>query len=79
MSERYNSTGYCTHCERTTPHVREDGGHERDSSNDYEECLVCGWFKWGFMKDRVGPRLRPLDSAELGERFLAEGELKPAE
>ena len=38
----YNYTGWCKNCMKNTPHHFIDGGHERDSSNDYFECYECG-------------------------------------
>lgn len=33
---------YCDKCHCETLHNIHDDGHERDSSNDYIECTVCG-------------------------------------
>ena len=33
---------YCDKCHYETLHNIHDDGHERDSSNDYIECTVCG-------------------------------------
>jgi hypothetical protein len=38
----------CDHCGKNTPHRYHDDGHERDSSHDWRQCLVCGWKAWGF-------------------------------
>jgi len=43
----YEDTLHCDHCDRDTPHRCMDGGHERDSSGDYRECLECGWYRMG--------------------------------
>lgn len=43
----YTDEAFCDHCGRDTEQLFHDGGHERDSSNDYQECLVCRWIKWG--------------------------------
>lgn len=37
----------CPNCKKETPHALRDGGHERDSSADRKECLVCGWYSLG--------------------------------
>lgn len=43
----YTNELWCGHCEKTTlQHVR-DSGHERDSSGDSQECLVCRWTRCG--------------------------------
>jgi hypothetical protein len=39
----YNDTRHCDHCDKDTPHECYDSGHERDSSNDWQRCLVCRW------------------------------------
>ena len=38
---------FCDHCDKDTLHKILESGHERDSSNDYFECLECGWSKSG--------------------------------
>lgn len=43
MSKSYTDERYCQHCARETAHWCTDSDHERDSSADYRECLVCGW------------------------------------
>lgn len=51
----YDDERFCAHCDRDTPHTCRDGGHERDSSNDYQKCTVCGWYKFGFMREPSPP------------------------
>ena len=43
----YGSIRSCHHCEMDTLHRCKDSGHERDSSQDYQECKLCGWWKLG--------------------------------
>lgn len=38
----------CKHCDTDTKHRCKDSGHERDSSGDYQECLVCKWWMTGY-------------------------------
>lgn len=45
---------YCDHCERDTPHDAHDSGHERDSSGDWRECLVCRW-RYSGLTGRYSP------------------------
>lgn len=46
-SEYYEDTRFCDNCDRYTKHRCKDTGHERDSSWDYQECLVCHWYAMG--------------------------------
>lgn len=48
MKETYTDKRFCTHCDKYTLHKCYDSGHERDSSNDQEECLECGWIRYGW-------------------------------
>jgi len=43
----YLAERFCDHCERDTQHNCRDSDHERDSSADYQECLVCHWYCTG--------------------------------
>ena len=43
----YVDKRYCGHCNNDTMQECRDSGHERDSSNDYQECLACHWYKCG--------------------------------
>lgn len=43
----YEDDRHCKHCDRTTSHNCRDSGHERDSSGDYQECNVCGYWSTG--------------------------------
>jgi predicted amidophosphoribosyltransferase len=47
--DEYEDERYCSHCGRETPHLCRDGGHERDSSNDYQRCRVCEWWALGWI------------------------------
>lgn len=42
---------YCGHCDRDTPHKCRYSRHERDSSDDYVECLVCHWYATGMSSE----------------------------
>jgi hypothetical protein len=44
--KKYKDEKFCEHCGKDTLHLIHDTEHERDSSRDYFECLVCRW--WGF-------------------------------
>lgn len=48
MGENYETTRFCDHCDKDTLHKCRDSQHERDSSQDYQECLECGWFMTGY-------------------------------
>lgn len=48
MSEPYQDERWCSNCKDYTEHYCIDSDHERDSSGDYEKCLVCNWYKTGF-------------------------------
>ena len=37
----------CPECERVTMHTVVTGTHERDSSNDYKMCEICGHYESG--------------------------------
>lgn len=43
----YKKERFCDHCQKDTTHECKDSDHERDSSGDWQECLVCGWYKTG--------------------------------
>ncbi len=45
--DHYRDDRYCDRCDRETLHDCKDSGHERDSSQDYRKCLVCGLERWG--------------------------------
>jgi hypothetical protein len=55
MKENYTDERYCEHCDLETNHNCRDGEHERDSSDDFEECLKCGWWKNGILSHKVPP------------------------
>jgi len=44
----YEGTRFCDHCEKDTKHICRDSTHERDSSDDYQKCLECGWYMTGY-------------------------------
>lgn len=39
----YVMESHCEKCDNTTTHYCSNNGHERDSSYEYDICLVCGW------------------------------------
>ncbi len=43
----YNYERTCQTCREETRHEQYDDGHERDSSNNYTECLKCRERKYG--------------------------------
>lgn len=45
--DTYQDDRFCGHCEKDTLHRCFDSGHERDGSNDWQECLTCGWCRFG--------------------------------
>ena len=45
--EYYEDERFCYHCKKVTNHKCKDSGHERDSSQDYQECLECKWYSLG--------------------------------
>ena len=38
----YEMELFCDLCDKDTMHKVYETGHERDSSNDWSECLECG-------------------------------------
>lgn len=56
----YDETGHfqepklCGHCGRTTAHKCKEG-NVRDSTQDYQECTVCGWYKYANSRDYYPP------------------------
>lgn len=60
MAEEYEEQQDCVECGRETPHLVVTGTHERDSSGDSAECLVCGTRKdgWGHTLDFTRPSYR---------------------
>jgi hypothetical protein len=53
--EEYTDERFCENCDTYTSQICRDSGHERDSSGDYEECLVCRWYKSGLTNKRSKP------------------------
>ena len=45
--EYYQDTRYCYHCNKNTVHKCKDSSHERDSTNDFQECDECKWWTTG--------------------------------
>lgn len=50
-AEQYEGDGYCPNCGKDTNQLYVSGGHERDSSNDYQRCLECRWWRIGFRRE----------------------------
>lgn len=77
MSKEEIYERYCDHCEADTQQRCIDSGHERDSSGDYQECLVCGWHRWGF-GDWQPPEIPPYTVMRMTEGPCdVQGVLKP--
>lgn len=55
MENKYIDERLCENCNAETEHSCRDSDHERDSSYDFEECLVCGWWKYGFLSHKGPP------------------------
>ena len=51
----YIDERHCDHCDKDTNHRCKDSGHERDSSGDYQECLVCKWWMTGYRREYNPP------------------------
>lgn len=47
MSKYYKDYGDCPYCQVETECLCFDSGHERDSSNDWRQCLNCGSWNSG--------------------------------
>lgn len=59
-TECYDDVRYCGHCDQDTPQRCRDDDHERDSSNDYQECVICGWWLTGLRREWSPPhKLEP--------------------
>jgi hypothetical protein len=43
MGREYSAIEFCGNCQVDTPHLVHSAGHERDSSHDWQKCLVCNW------------------------------------
>jgi hypothetical protein len=54
VSGYYNDERYCHNCRKYVPHLCYDSGHERDSSQNSQECKVCKWWASG-MDDKYYP------------------------
>lgn len=54
-NEYYIDERHCDHCDKETPHRCKDSTHERDSSDDYQECLVCKWWMMGYSRKYNAP------------------------
>lgn len=53
--EWYEDERFCSHCDKDTKHRCRDSTHERDSSADWQTCLVCGWALSGMSSDPIPP------------------------
>lgn len=55
---------YCDNCDEDRPHLGEYSNHERDSSGDCFECLVCRWVYTG-ISGRYNPPSYTASTADL--------------
>lgn len=46
---------FCDRCAEYTSHHVYDDGHERDSSNNWRECLECGWVRYDLTEEYRPP------------------------
>jgi hypothetical protein len=51
---QYTDFDFCPQCDIETQQTIKSADHERDSSNDTQTCLVCGWWK-SFQFDEWNP------------------------
>lgn len=56
VKDYYLDERHCDHCRTGTMHNCKDSAQERDSSGDYQECRVCGWWKSGYEDKYYAPR-----------------------
>lgn len=76
MRQTWDDVGFCDHCDEETPHRYSSDGHERDSSGDLHECLVCHW-QFSGLTGRYEPpsyedRSKPIDDRIAFLRAIAE-------
>jgi hypothetical protein len=75
MGEMLHYVLYCPHCDaETLQHVWESG-HERDGSNDWQECTICHWRYSGLTGKWQAPRLSSADEEKrqrLWQEYLAD-------
>jgi hypothetical protein len=55
---------FCDHCDEYTLHYFRDQNHERDSSYDYQKCLICEWDMFGMSGRYEPPSYSSLDDLE---------------
>ena len=55
MTGEYQTERYCLRCHKDTIQICRDSTHERDCSDDYQECLECHWYKTGYSSDWQPP------------------------
>lgn len=53
--DEFISETWCDICKKETQVYFKSGGHERDSSGDYEECLECGYWRYGMCSEWEKP------------------------
>lgn len=51
----YQDERHCGHCQADTLHECRDSEHERDSSDDFQRCTVCRWYKTGHSRTYEPP------------------------
>ncbi len=54
-TEYYDDERFCDHCKKDTLHNCRDSTHERDSTDDYQECKDCGWWMTGYDRKYNAP------------------------
>jgi hypothetical protein len=47
QSGEHTDEAHCPNCNADTQQTFVDAGHERDSSGNRQECLTCGWYRYG--------------------------------
>lgn len=52
---------HCPHCDEWTMHEVSSSSHERDGSQDWWRCMVCGWEYSGLTGKYHPPRIQDAD------------------
>lgn len=55
MSKFYDDERYCPNCDKDTLQRCRDSTHERDSTEDFQECLTCHWEYSGWIGEWEPP------------------------
>lgn len=53
--KEYKDEYFCEHCGKDTMHLVKSYEHERDSSGDLFECLVCHYWRGGLTDEQNPP------------------------